>query len=94
MPGSLKPVSNAGAGSLSIDITQQPIAMAGGRVFCIDSHSPEDIGAMKRRGIDTAGLASTLLAINDRTGAEVWKKIVNDPPAVMDSTPFYEYANS
>lgn len=64
------------------------IAMAGGRVFCIDSHSPEDIGAMKRRGIDTAGLASTLLAINDRTGAEIWKKVVNDPPAVMDSLHF------
>jgi outer membrane protein assembly factor BamB len=64
------------------------IAMAGGRVFCIDSHSPEDIGAMKRRGIDTADLASTLLAINDRTGAEVWKKVVNAPPAVMDSLHF------
>lgn len=64
------------------------IAMAGGRVFCIDSHSPEDIGAMKRRGMDTAGLASTLLAINDRTGAEIWKKVVNDPPAVMDSLHF------
>ena len=64
------------------------IAMAGGRVFCIDSHSPEDIGAMKRRGIDTAGLASILLAINGRTGAEVWKKIVNDPPSVMDSLHF------
>ncbi|MFT5322327.1 MAG: outer membrane protein assembly factor BamB [Planctomycetaceae bacterium] len=64
------------------------IAVAGGRVFCIDSHSPEDIGAMKRRGIETAGLASTLLAINDRTGAEVWKKVVNDPPAVMDSLHF------
>jgi outer membrane protein assembly factor BamB len=64
------------------------IAMAGGRVFCIDSHSPEDIGAMKRRGIDTAGLASTLLAINDRTGVEVWKRVVNDPPAVMDSLHF------
>jgi outer membrane protein assembly factor BamB len=64
------------------------IAVAGGRVFCIDSHSPEDIGAMKRRGIDTAGLASTLLAINDRTGSEVWKKVIHDPPAVMDSLHF------
>ena len=64
------------------------IAVAGGRVFCIDSHSPEDVGAMKRRGIDTAGLASTLLAINDRTGAEIWKKVINDPPAVMDSLHF------
>jgi hypothetical protein len=43
---------------------------------------------MKRRGIDTAGLASTLLAINDRTGSEVWKKVVSDPPAVMDSLHF------
>ena len=64
------------------------IAVAGGRVFCIDSHSPEEIGKMKRRGVDTTGLASTVLAINDRTGAETWKKVVNDPPAVMDSPNF------
>jgi len=64
------------------------IAVAGGRVFCIDSHSPEDIGAMKRRGIETEGLVSTLLAINARTGEEVWKKVVNAPPAVMDSLHF------
>ena len=64
------------------------IAVASGRVFCIDSHSPEDIGAMKRRGIETAGLASTLLAIDARTGEKFWKKVVNDPPAVMDSLHF------
>lgn len=64
------------------------IAMADGRVFCIDSHSPEAIGAMKRRGIETSGLASTLLALNDRTGAVIWKKVVNKPPAVMDSLHF------
>lgn len=64
------------------------IAVADGRVFCIDSHSPEDIGAMKRRGIDTAGLTSTVMAINDRTGVELWKKGVEVPPAVMDSLHF------
>jgi outer membrane protein assembly factor BamB len=64
------------------------IAVAGGRVFCIDSHSPEEIGAMKRRGIEVAGLPSTMLAIDDRTGAEVWKKVTTDPPAVMDSLHF------
>lgn len=64
------------------------IAMAGGRVFCIDSHSPAEIGAMKRRGLDTAGLASTLLALDARTGTEIWKRVVNDPPAVMESLHF------
>lgn len=64
------------------------IAVAGGRVFCIDSHSPEDIGAMKRRGIDTSGLTSTVMAINDRTGTELWKKVIAAPPAVMDSLHF------
>ena len=64
------------------------IAMADGRVFCIDSHSPEDIGKMKRRGVDTTGLASTLLAMNDRNGAVIWKKVISEPPAVMDSLHF------
>jgi outer membrane protein assembly factor BamB len=64
------------------------IAVAGGRVFCIDSHSPEEIGAMKRRGVEVAGLPSTMLAINARTGAKVWKKVTTDPPAVMDSIHF------
>ena len=43
---------------------------------------------MKRRGIETDELTSTMLAINDRTGQEVWKKTITAPPAVMDSLHF------
>ena len=39
------------------------IAMSGGRVFCIDSHSPAQIGLMRRRGENVDRLPSTIFWI-------------------------------
>ena len=64
------------------------IAVANERVFCIDSHSPEDISTMKRRGTDVQSLPSTVLTLDTRTGKEVWKKVTTDQPAVMESIHF------
>lgn len=64
------------------------IAVSGGRVFCIDSHSPEEIGAMRRRGKKVETLPSTILALDARTGNEVWKIVKEDPPATLTSLHF------
>ena len=64
------------------------IAISGNRVFCIDSHSPEQIGAMRRRGADVSALPSTILALDTRTGQEIWKVVRNDPPAVLTTLHF------
>ena len=64
------------------------IAVSGGRVFCVDSHSPEEVGAMRRRGRDLKALPSTILALDARTGSEVWKIVKEDPPAVLTSLHF------
>ena len=64
------------------------IAVAANRVFCIDSHSPEKIHAMKRRGISVEGMPSTILAIDVQTGTEVWKKVTNDPPGAISTLHF------
>ena len=64
------------------------IAVSGNRVFCIDSHSPEQIGAMRRRGADVSALPSTILALDTRTGQEIWKVVRNDPPAVLTTLHF------
>ena len=64
------------------------IAVSGNRVFCIDSHSPEQIGAMRRRGADVKTLSSTILALDTRTGREIWKAVRNDPPAVLTTLHF------
>ena len=64
------------------------IAVSGNRVFCIDSHSPEQIGAMRRRGADVKTLPSTILAFDTRTGQEIWKAVRKDPPAVLTTLHF------
>lgn len=64
------------------------IAVAGQRVFCIDSHSQEEIGFMRRRGQDVAQLPSTILALDARSGREVWKTVRHDPPANLTSLHF------
>lgn len=64
------------------------IAVAGDRVFCIDSHSPKEIAAMRRRGKEVDGLASTVLALDTRSGRELWKNVRNDPPAVLTTLHF------
>ena len=64
------------------------VAVAGGCVFCIDSHSPEAIGAMRRRGEDVESLPSTILAIDARSGNELWKTVRTDPPANLTTLHF------
>jgi outer membrane protein assembly factor BamB len=64
------------------------IAVSGGRVFCIDSHSPEEIGAMRRRGKKVETLPSTILALDTRSGNEVWKIVKEDPPATLTTLHF------
>ncbi len=64
------------------------IAVAGGRVFCIDSHSPADISLLARRGEPTDGLPSTIMALDSRTGKVVWTTIKKDPAAVLTTLHF------
>ncbi|MCA9145871.1 MAG: PQQ-binding-like beta-propeller repeat protein [Planctomycetales bacterium] len=64
------------------------IAVSGGRVFCIDSHSPAEIGFMSRRGEDVSTLPSTILALDARSGRELWKTVRADPPATLTSLHF------
>lgn len=64
------------------------IAVAQGRVFCIDSHAPEEIGLMRRRGDNVETLPSTILALDARTGKELWKTVRNDPPATLTTLHF------
>lgn len=64
------------------------IAVGGGRVYCIDSHSPEEIGAMRRRGLDVESLPSTLLALDVRSGSELWTVVRSDPPANLTTLHF------
>ncbi len=64
------------------------IALWGDRVFCIDSHSPEEIGLMSRRGEEVKSLPSTILALDARTGRQLWKTVRDDPPATLTSLHF------
>ncbi|MCP4782110.1 MAG: PQQ-binding-like beta-propeller repeat protein [Fuerstiella sp.] len=64
------------------------IAVAGERVFCVDSHAPEEIGLMRRRGENVETLPSALLALDTRTGRELWKTVRNDPPATLTTLHF------
>ncbi|MDG1895402.1 MAG: PQQ-binding-like beta-propeller repeat protein [Fuerstiella sp.] len=64
------------------------IAVARGRVFCIDSHAPEEIGLMRRRGDKVESLPSTVLALDSRTGKELWKTVRSDPPATLTTLHF------
>lgn len=64
------------------------IAAGNGQVFCIDSHSPEEIGAMRRRGKEVEGLPSTILALDESTGDELWKVVREDVPADLTSLHF------
>jgi outer membrane protein assembly factor BamB len=64
------------------------IAVAGQQVFVVDSHSPAEIGLMRRRGKKLESLPSTILAIDARSGRELWKSIRQDPPATLSSLHF------
>ena len=64
------------------------LAVAGGRVFCIDSHSPDVIGTMRRRGEKVERLPSTILALDIRDGRELWSAVRNNPPANLTTLHF------
>ena len=64
------------------------IAVANDRVFLIDSHSPEKIGLMRRRGQSLAAVSSTILAIDSRNGRQLWKTVRQDPPAKLTTLHF------
>ena len=48
------------------------IAMAGDRLFCIDGLSQAKQAALRRRGVDLAAFKPKLLALDARTGKEIW----------------------
>ena len=64
------------------------IALSQGHVFCIDSHAPAEIGLMRRRGDSVESLPSTVLALDARSGQELWKTVRNDPPATLTTLHF------
>ncbi len=64
------------------------VAVAKQTVFCIDSHSPIEVQAMSRRGEDTTKLESTVLALDQKSGAEKWKFTLDNPPAEMSTIHF------
>jgi len=64
------------------------IAIGGGLVYCMDSHSPLEIDQMKRRGTSIENLKVTTLAIHAKTGEVAWKKTATDPPAIFGSLHF------
>lgn len=47
------------------------VCIGGGRLYCIDRTSPDDLARLKRRGLTPAN-KSRLLAIDLHTGKEVW----------------------
>ena len=49
------------------------LAIGGGGVFCTDSLSPVAADAFRRRGQERAECASTVLALDERTGTERWR---------------------
>ena len=61
------------------------VAVAGSRVFCIDSHSPAEISAMRQRGESLDRLPSSILALDARTGKVDWSVVKKDPPADLGS---------
>ena len=64
------------------------IALSGGRVYCIDSHSPAEIAAMARRGINVDKQPSTILALDALSGRELWKTVRTDAPAKLTTLHF------
>ncbi len=64
------------------------IAMSQGRVFCIDSRSPIEIAEMVRRGADITKLTSTILTLDEKTGAEHWRYVLTNPPNTWKSLNF------
>ncbi len=57
--------------SAELNFRHNCIVVAGERLFCIDSMSPSKLQALQRRGLQPEG-KSRLLALNVRTGEEIW----------------------
>ena len=64
------------------------VAIAAGKVLCIDSHSPIEVMAMRRRGDDVSELRSTVLALDHRSGDQLWTHTLENPPAEFSSIHF------
>ncbi len=64
------------------------IAIGGGLVYCMDSHSPHELDEMKRRGKSMEKLEVLTLALDTKTGKTVWEKVSTDPPASFSSLHF------
>ncbi len=64
------------------------VALAKGKLLCIDSHSPIEIMARRRRGEDVSQLGSLVLAIEHRSGKELWRYSLNTPPAELSNIHF------
>ncbi len=66
------------------------IAMADGRVLCIDSHAPMEVKAMSRRGEDTTKLVGTLFCLDGKSGKELWKYQLQQAPHAFNSLGVFE----
>ncbi len=64
------------------------IALAGGRVYCIDSHSPIVVADMRRRGEPVGRLPSTIQALDARSGKMLWQAVRDDPPPKFSTLHF------
>ena len=66
--------------------------MTDGKVFCIDSHSPIDIAEMKRRGVDTDSLTSTIYALDEKTGVDTLALHTGESASGLEDHPFSRLA--
>ncbi|MCH7689078.1 MAG: PQQ-binding-like beta-propeller repeat protein, partial [Planctomycetes bacterium] len=65
------------------------IVAAAGNVFCIDGLSPVKVQTLKRRGIDATG-KSRLLALDVRSGREIWSSSKNITGTFLNYSDTYD----
>jgi outer membrane protein assembly factor BamB len=56
------------------------IALANGRVLCVDSHAPMEVSAMSRRGDDISKLSGTILCLDGKSGEALWTHALTQTP--------------
>ena len=56
------------------------IAIADGRVLCVDSYAPMKVNAISRRGEDISKLSGTLLCLDARSGKQIWDYALTQAP--------------
>ncbi|MFK5924432.1 MAG: PQQ-binding-like beta-propeller repeat protein [Verrucomicrobiota bacterium] len=66
------------------------IALADGRVLCIDSHAPTAVNAMSRRGDDITKLVGNLICLDGRSGKELWTHALTQAPNAFKTLGVYE----